>query len=228
MYEEKTKHRKTVKETAGENLIRVTEAIGNVREAHPGLTAKMAALSKRLSGIQGKKVYGYLHKDVKAMVDEVFRELERLPEVKACYDGWLEWQARIVGYYQDGEMQKIPMSQNPEFKSVRNLIIQEALRMGHGVENVRRRKKDNEEDAEEVEKNKASKIKAPKKDEGVTANDLSRLLKGLQKTFHGKMEQSRIGRRMISEFKARQLEIEKKAGLGQRDAEAAEDITQTL
>ena len=227
LYEEKTKHRKTVKETAGENLIRATEAIGNVREAHPGLTARMAALSKRLSGIQGKKVYGYLHKDVKAMVDGIFRELERLPEVKACYDGWLEWQARIVGYYQDGEMRKIPMSQNPEFKSVRNMIIQEALRMGQGFE-IRRRKKDNEEDTEEVEKNKAPMIKDPKKDEGVTADDLSRLLKGLQKTFRGKMEQSRAGRRMISEFKARQLEIEKKAGLGQRDAEAAEDITQTL
>ena len=227
LYEEKTKHRKTVKDTAGENLIRATEAIGNVREAHPGLTARMAALSKRLSGIQGKKVYGYLHKDVKAMVDGIFRELERLPEVKACYDGWLEWQARIVGYYQDGEMRKIPMSQNPEFKSVRNMIIQEALRMGQGFE-IRRRKKDNEEDTEEVEKNKAPMIKDPKKDEGVTADDLSRLLKGLQKTFRGKMEQSRAGRRMISEFKARQLEIEKKAGLGQRDAEAAEDITQTL
>ena len=228
LYEEKTKQRKTVKEAAGENLMRAMDAIGNVREVSPSLTVKMAALSKRLSGIQGKKVYGYLHKDVKAMVDDVFRELEKLPEVKACYDGWLEWQARIVGYYQDGDMRKTPMSQNPEFKSVRNLIIQEALRMGRGVENVKRSKKDYEEDAEEVEKNKAPKIKAPKKDEGVTANDLNRLLKGLQKTFRGKMEQSRAGRRMISEFKARQLEIEKKAGLGQRDAEAAEDITQTL
>lgn len=227
LYEEKTKHRKTVKETAGENLIRATEAMGNEAKASHEIFQKMAALSKRLSGIQGKKVYGYLHKDVKAMVDEIFRELEKLPEVKACYDGWLEWQARIVGYYQDGEMRKIPMSQNPEFKSVRNLIIQEALRMGQGFE-IRRRKKDNEEDTEEVEKNKAPKIKAPKKDEGVTADDLSRLLKSLQKTFRGKMEKSRTGRRMISEFKARQLEIEKKAGLGQRDAEAAEDITQTL
>jgi hypothetical protein len=228
LYEEKTKHRKTVKEAAGENLIRATEAMGNEAKASHEIFQKMAALSKRLSGIQGKKVYGYLHKDVKAMVDDVFRELEKLPEVKACYDGWLEWQARIVGYYQDGEMRIIPMSQNPEFKSVRNLIIQEALRMEHGVENVRRSKKDYEEDTEEVEKNKAPMIKEPKKDEGLTANDLSRLLKGLQKTFRGKMEQSRTGRRMISEFKARQLEIEKKAGLGQRDAEVAEDITQTL
>jgi len=227
LYEEKTKHRKTVKEAAGENLIRAMDAMGNEAKASHEIFQKMAALSKRLSGIQGKKVYGYLHKDVKAMVDEVFRELEKLPEVKACYDRWLEWQARIVGYYQDGGMRKIPMSQNPEFKSVRNLIIQEALRMGQGFE-IRRRKKDNEETGEELEKNTVPKSKVSKKDEGLTANDLSCLLKGLQKTFRGKMDQSRTGRRMISEFKARQLEIEKKAGLGQRDAEIAEDITQTL
>ena len=223
LYEEKTKQRKTVKEAAGENLMRAMDAIGNVREVSPSLTVKMAALSKRLSGIQGKKVYGYLHKDVKAMVDDVFRELEKLPEVKACYDGWLEWQARIVGYYQDGEMPRIPMSQNPEFKSVRNLIIQEAIRMWHGSESVRQRNKESEESVNEYERTQAH-----TKEAVIIADDVVRLLKALQKTFRGKMEESRTGRKMISESKARQLEMEKKTGLGQRDAEIAEDITQSL
>lgn len=213
LYDEKTKQRKSLKEKAGEELLAAMGGLIYSSVDSRALVTKMRKLAKRLSGIKGKKVYGYLHKDVKAMVDDCFRELEKLPGVKECYEKWYNWQDKICGYYQDGARRHLPMSENPEFKSVKNLIIQEALTM-------------------ECEPAKGTQILTkPRAKETPDVSNVSlsvlRLLKNLEKTFWGKMEKTQAGRKMITESKDRAKEIERKAALGQKNDED-EDITQSL
>lgn len=42
-------------------------------------------LSRTLEQVDGKHVYVYLAKEVKAQVDEIVERLAQLPEVAACY-----------------------------------------------------------------------------------------------------------------------------------------------
>lgn len=219
LYDEKTKQRKTVKEKAGEELLASMRSLSKAQCNNPVIEAKMRMLGERLCGLKGKKVYGYLHKDVKAMVDDVVRELEKIPEVKECYEKWEEWQARIYGYYQDRQMPRIPLSQNPEFKSVKNDVIREAMALciaeGKGKQvtsnNVSQKQENHDADAKPQ----------------VEVRTVLRLLKNLEKTFQGKVKNTQQGRRMITESKDREREIERKAALGQK-SDGDEDITQSL
>ena len=51
---------------------------------------KLLELADRLSKTKGKKVYGYLKPDVKAIVDSIVDELANDSRIKKLYDLWYE------------------------------------------------------------------------------------------------------------------------------------------
>ena len=76
--------------------------------------------------IDGKHVYGYLPKEVKAQVDEIVERLAQLPEVAACYDQWWRLKDEIAGYYGRNTPPRQPLVQQKEFRTIKNMIIQQA------------------------------------------------------------------------------------------------------
>lgn len=86
--------------------------------------------SAKLETVQGKKSYGYLPKSVKRLVDGVVDEMERLPIVRECYERWLELQGKVQSYYIEGEIKPFRLSQQKEFRQIKNAVIQEALKLG--------------------------------------------------------------------------------------------------
>ena len=80
----------------------------------------MIELSRQLRSASGKKQYGYLKPSVKSLVDEIVDELERDERVAAAYNLW----------YKDDLPERIPLSQQKEFKRIKNIVIQEAVRLG--------------------------------------------------------------------------------------------------
>jgi len=86
-------------------------------------------LSKRLANTSGKKVYGYLKADIKAIVDGIVDLLEQDERISKLYDLWYEQKFEILRTYTDTMPPKIPLSQNKEFKSIKNAVIQEAMNL---------------------------------------------------------------------------------------------------
>ena len=91
--------------------------------------------------VKGKKVYGYLKKPLKAQVDEIVDALAELPEVAACYAEWDRLKDELDGYYHDeGQREHRPLSQQKEFRAIKNMVIREAenlrlsLRTGEDTE----------------------------------------------------------------------------------------------
>lgn len=211
LYDEKTKQRKTVKDVAGENLIKAILGISNAQTDFAEMGRKMAELSKKLRKVKGKKVYGYLHRNLKNEVDEIMRELEKIPEVKDCYEKWVKWQRALVGYYRDDNPPIPPMSENPEFKSVKNAIIRTALLSTEGM-CVRG-------DAATPDDTKTGQTKLTDNEVSFSrrAFMVTRLLKYVEKTFADKTVKSRSGARMIAEGKQLAKELEKKRALGIKD-----------
>ena len=47
-------------------------------------------LQTQLRSVSGKKVYGYLLKEIKETVDRIFSEMAKTPLIKAMYEKWCE------------------------------------------------------------------------------------------------------------------------------------------
>ena len=90
----------------------------------------MIELSRQLRSASGKKQYGYLKPSVKSLVDEIVDELERDERVAAAYNLWYEMREEVLRTYKDDLPERIPLSQQKEFKRIKNIVIQEAVRLG--------------------------------------------------------------------------------------------------
>ena len=98
----------------------------------PAVEEKLIALAEMLQTTKGKKVYGYLKKPVKAQVDAIVDELSQLPAVAECYEVWNKLRDELENYYKDKPRQRLPLSQQKEFRAIKNMVIQEAecIRLG--------------------------------------------------------------------------------------------------
>jgi len=132
LYKQKDLSYQEVRDTAQEamrNLVR--EMKSGICDC-PVIEDKLSALAEMLQNTKGKKVYGYLKKPVKAQVDAIVDELARLPAVAECYEVWNKLRDELENYYKDKPREHLPLSQQKEFKSIKNMVIREAeqIRLG--------------------------------------------------------------------------------------------------
>ena len=132
LYQEKDLSYQQVRDAAMEAMGRLIREMKSGLCDSPGIAEQMEMLSEILAEVKGKKVYGYLKKPVKAQVDAIVDELARLPEVAECYDHWNRLRDELERYYKDTPREHKPLSQQQEFKAIKNMIIREAddLRLG--------------------------------------------------------------------------------------------------
>ena len=121
--------------TAMHGLVDRLESIKNPPES---IQQKMLELALELRTVGGKKQYGYLKKPLKEMVDSIVDELEKLPEVAAYYSVWNGLRDTLEGYYKNRPRQRNPLSQQKEFRAIKNAIIQEAERLRQQMEQAQR------------------------------------------------------------------------------------------
>ena len=84
-------------------------------------------LAERLLTVKGRKVYGYLPPRVKAIVDAIVEELVKDERVSAAYETWQTLYEQVCLDYDQRPPKRLPLSQQKEFRSVRNMVIQETL-----------------------------------------------------------------------------------------------------
>ena len=99
----------------------------------PVIAGQMETLAGMLAEVKGKKVYGYLKKPVKAQVDTIVDELAGVPEVAECYVQWNRMRDELERYYKDNPRKHLPLSQQQEFKAIKNMVIREAEELRLGV-----------------------------------------------------------------------------------------------
>ena len=68
----------------------------------------------------------------KSTAENVANIKRQINEIAALYDLWYAQRDTIIGTYQDTPEQRIPLSQNKEFKAIKNAVIQEAERLRLG------------------------------------------------------------------------------------------------
>ena len=152
LYQEKDLSYQQVRDAAMEAMGRLIREMKSGLCDSPVIAGQMETLAEMLSEVKGKKVYGYLKKPVKAQVDAVVDELAKLPEVAECYEHWNRLRDELERYYKDTTREHKPLSQQPEFKAIKNMVIREAeeLRLGAFTFEDTAMKDEVDEDQEEV------------------------------------------------------------------------------
>jgi len=131
-YEQKSQARDELVREARRAIRKLTQEMARSICTEPVIEQKMEQLAGQLETVKGKKSYGYLPKSVKKTVDEVVDRLEELPVVKQCYDQWCVLQSEVENYYHDKPRERKKLSQEKEFRQIKNAVIQEAERIRLG------------------------------------------------------------------------------------------------
>lgn len=127
VYIEQTNQRNALTQKSRDLLSDIISRINSSSYDNPVITELLLKLSEQMRHHKGKKVYGYLPQAGRNIVNAVVDELAKNRDISALYDLWYEQRDAITGTYQDTPEQRIPLSQNKEFKAIKNAVIQESL-----------------------------------------------------------------------------------------------------
>ena len=134
IYVQKDVAYKEVTEAARETMREIVDRMESVSAQPASIQQKLLELALELRTVSGKKQYAYLKKPLKEMVDSIVDELEKLSEVAAYYSVWNGLRDTLEGYYKNRPRQHNPLSQQKEFRAIKNAIIQEAERLRQQME----------------------------------------------------------------------------------------------
>ena len=181
IFREQTDRRDRLKKDWKAMLDEILQKISENKYSNPEVEQKLLLLSDKLSRTKGKKVYGYLKRDVKDLIDSIVDLLAEDENISRLYDLWYEKKYEILRTYTSEMPPKIPLSQNIEFKSIKNDIIREAMKL--------------HEDSGQTETNppkKQSQTQAPQKIlPTVSATAVTRLFKNLCEIFRDRIDDRR-------------------------------------
>lgn len=129
IYQKQTEHRDKLRAEVRYVVDDLVSKINSEIYINSSIQQKLLELAHRLSKTSGKKVYGYLKPDVKSLVDSIVEELASDERIAKLYDLWYEQKENTIKTYTDEVPERIPLAQNKEFKSIKNAIIKEALKL---------------------------------------------------------------------------------------------------
>jgi hypothetical protein len=135
VYERQTEHRAELGEQSRRRMAELIAAMQNGELQSGEIERLIVKLSERLRKLKGKKQYGYLPANDKAIVDAITDELCKDERVAECYKLWCEARADVLRTYQKDPPHPGALSRQPELKRIRNIVIEEAGKLG-GIESI--------------------------------------------------------------------------------------------
>ena len=127
IYTEQTKVRDELRDAGAEKLADIVAKINDGIYENKTVESMLLKLSEELGNYKGKMVYGYLSERVKNLVNAIVEELSNDERIKDLYEMWYDKRDEIFNIYTDKKSDRIPLSQNEEFKRIRNAVIKEVL-----------------------------------------------------------------------------------------------------
>jgi len=132
IYSEQTVRRNTLAEQSRDSLQEILGQMNSGVCVNKTVEALLSHLGERLKHTSGKKQYGYLKASLKAVVDQIVDELAKNEFVADAYAKWYELRDEVLRTYADKLPEHLPLSQQKEFKSIKKMVIAEAMSIsGH-------------------------------------------------------------------------------------------------
>ena len=130
IYSEQTVLRDSLTAESRDTLRELLERMRTGTCANPVIEDLMSRLAERLKYTAGKKQYGYLKAPLKELVNHIVDELAKDERVAAVYAQWQRLRNEVLRTYKDHLPEPLPLSQQKEFKQIKNMVITEAVSLG--------------------------------------------------------------------------------------------------
>ena len=134
IYRQQTQRRDELVRQSGEVMKELIRQMLSGTLENPRIEQLMGELAQRLKSTSGKKQYGYLKAPLKAVVDEIVDELAKDSRVSSAYDLWYQLREEVLRTYRDDLPDRLPLSRQTEFKRIKNVVVEEAARLGEHTE----------------------------------------------------------------------------------------------
>lgn len=125
-YDRYTEARNTLRQESRERMRKIVDSINAGTYENKTIENLLLQLARQLSTTTGKKQYGYLKPELKRLVDAIMTEFAKAPRIAELYDLWYEQKESGIRFYKDETPERIPLTDNPEFRTMKNMILQEA------------------------------------------------------------------------------------------------------
>ena len=129
IYVQQTAYRDKLQENALAVMESLIQKMQSGEISNPKIELLIAELVERLQNYSGKKVYGYLPPATKRIVDAIVDELAGDERVADAYSLWQDMRDEVFSFYSKAKPERVPLSQQKEFKPVRNMVIREVVQM---------------------------------------------------------------------------------------------------
>lgn len=151
-YSEKTRLRDDVRKYSKEYMEQLTKTLDG-EEANMKIALLLTELSSKLKGLNGKKQYAFMPREIKVIVDDIVKELSQIPQIAEMYRGWCAVQNSIMKTYRNNLADPQPLWERKEFKSIKNAAIQVALSLPvGGINHLQEEKSHGEKEKGDQEK----------------------------------------------------------------------------
>lgn len=126
IYDNYTNARNALRQESRERMREIIGGINAGSYENETIENLLLQLARQLSATTGKKQYGYLKPELKRLVDAIVTEFAKDPRIAELYNLWYEQKESGIRFYQDEMPERVPLTDNPEFRTVKNMILQEA------------------------------------------------------------------------------------------------------
>ena len=135
LYIEKTEQRNEIKKEARMNIERLAHSIEDYPYQDNSFAAReFETLAKSLKDIKGRKYYKYMPKEQKQMVNNIQDDLAASdPRIMMMLESWAVTKDKLVKIYSCGQYELPPLSQIKEFNSIKNDILNQAVKYNKSV-----------------------------------------------------------------------------------------------
>ena len=129
IYQKQSDLRDELRQESRDRIIEIVDAINHGSFDNPQMQMMLVQLADRLAKAKGKKQYGYLNAGTKKLVDTIVAELTKDNRIQELYSLWYEQKEDVLRTYTNKMPERIPLEQQKEFKTIRNAVVQAALKI---------------------------------------------------------------------------------------------------
>ena len=129
VYDRYTEARNTLRRESRERMREIVESINAGTYENKTIENLLLQLARQLSITTGKRQYGYLKPELKRLVDAIVEEFSKDPRISELYNLWYDQKESGIRFYKDEMPERVSLTDHPEFRIIKNMILQEAERL---------------------------------------------------------------------------------------------------
>ena len=126
-YQNQTEKRDEIKHYSKELIEKLLYDMNHQMSHNEILFDKISELKESLKNYHGRLMYAYIPRESKQLINDILRELERDHTLTVFYEQWKMYKEDIVATYSNKDMLQLPLFEQREFKSIKNMILKEVM-----------------------------------------------------------------------------------------------------